>query len=246
MKMEMMRSSQQTERHSNVAFFISGALVMWLAVVAFLGAHGSFVRTPGALPLPILIGVTAPLLVFLAAFWASRAFRNFVLTLDLRLTTGIQAWRFAGLGFLALYTYGVLPGLFAWPAGLGDMAIGLAAPWLVLGLIHVPGFAASRLFVLWNLLGILDLIVAVSMGAIVSALATGAAGEITTAPMAQLPLVLIPAFLVPFFVMLHLTALFQARRLTALGVSGTQTSPVAAADRAHAQQVSYSARLQRG
>jgi hypothetical protein len=100
--------------------------------------------------------------------------------------------------------------------------------------IRVPGFAAGRLFVVWNLLGVLDLVVAVSTGAIVSALATGAAGEITTAPMAQLPLVLVSAFLVPFFVMLHLTALFQTRRLTVLEDSGTQTSPVVAVNRVHA------------
>jgi hypothetical protein len=31
--------------------------------------------------------------------------------------------------------------------------------------------------------------------------------------MAQLPLVLIPAYLVPIFMMLHLTALFQVRRI---------------------------------
>jgi hypothetical protein len=220
--------------------------MLWLALAFFLSARGSFARAPGALPLPILIGVTAPLLVFLAAFWVSRAFQHFVLTVDLRLVTGIQAWRFAGLGFLALYTYGVLPGRFAWPAGLGDMAIGLTAPWLVLGLIRVRGFAAGRLFVVWNLLGILDLVVAVSTGAIVSALATGAAGEITTAPMAQLPLVLIPAFLVPFFVMLHLTALFQARRLTVLGDSGIQTSPVAAVDYPPAQTLNFGSRPQRG
>jgi hypothetical protein len=30
--------------------------------------------------------------------------------------------------------------------------------------------------------------------------------------MAQLPLVLIPAYFVPLFIMLHLAALFQARR----------------------------------
>jgi len=36
--------------------------------------------------------------------------------------------------------------------------------------------------------------------------------------MAQLPLVLIPAYFVPLFVMLHLAALFQARRHA---VSGT-------------------------
>jgi hypothetical protein len=241
-----MLSSEHTQNKSQITALVFVALTLWLALVFFLGARGSFVRAPGALPLPILIGVTAPLLVFLAAFRVWHDFRNFVLTVDRRLVTGIQAWRFAGLGFLALYTYRVLPGLFAWPAGLGDMAIGLTAPWLVLALIRVPGFAASRVFVVWNLLGVLDLVVAVSTGAIVSALATGAAEEITTAPMAQLPLVLIPAFLVPFFVMLHLTALFQARRLAVLGDSGTQTSPLAAADRAHTQQVRYSARPQRG
>ena len=70
----------------------------------------------------------------------------------------------------------------------------------------------SRSFAVWNLLGILDLVVAVSIGAINTSLATGAPGEITVAPMAQMPLVLIPAYLVPLFVMLHLAALFQARR----------------------------------
>ena len=128
--------------------------------------------------------------------------------------TAIQAWRAGGLGFLALYAHGVLPGAFAWPAGLGDIAIGVTAPWVALALIRRPGFTISRLFVVWNLLGILDLVVAVTVGGLSSALASGAPGEVTTGPMAHLPLVLIPAYLVPLFVMLHLVALFQARRQT--------------------------------
>ena len=107
----------------------------------------------------------------------------------------------------------MLPGLFAWPAGLGDIAIGVTAPWIVLALIRRPDFAWSKTFVAWNLLGLLDLVVAVGTGALSSGLATGVAGEITTGPMAQLPLVLIPAYLVPIFITLHLTALLQARRL---------------------------------
>jgi hypothetical protein len=50
------------------------------------------------------------------------------------------------------------------------------------------------------------------MGALSSGFVTGVVGEITTAPMARLPLVLIPAYLVPMFIMLHLAALSQARR----------------------------------
>jgi hypothetical protein len=196
------------------------ALAMWLALVFLLGAVAAFVRPPGALPLPILLGATTPIIAFLAAFRGSGAFRDFDLAVDLRLAAGIQAWRFAGFGFLALYAHGVLPGLFAWPAGLGDVAIGVTAPWVILALSRRPGFAASTPFVVWNLLGILDLVVAVGTGALSSGLAVGGAGEVTTGPMARLPLVLVPAYLVPVFVMLHLTALFQSRRLAASGHSG--------------------------
>jgi hypothetical protein len=188
-------------------------LLVWFALVTVLGAGGTFVTPPGTPPLPILIGVTAPILVFLAGLWLWRSFRELLLAADLRFLMAIQAWRFAGLGFLALYVHGVLPGSFAWPAGLGDIAIGVTAPWLLLALIRRPGFAASRTFVVWNVLGIVDLVVAVGSGALGSSLAVGAAGEITTGPMAQLPLVLIPAYFVPVFVMLHVTALLQARRL---------------------------------
>lgn len=130
--------------------------------------------------------------------------------IDLALSTAIQAWRFAGFGFLALYAYDILPGVFAWPAGLGDIAIGLTAPWMALALVRDPNFASSRSFILWNLFGILDLVVAVGAGALGSVLALG----VTTAPMARLPLVLIPAYFVPLFVMLHLATLFRVRRMT--------------------------------
>jgi hypothetical protein len=95
---------------------------------------------------------------------------------------------------------------------LGDIAIGVTAPWVLLALLRRPPFAASPWFVTWNLLGILDLVVAVSAGALSSGFVPGLVGDVTTAPMAGLPLVLIPAFLVPLFIMLHLTALIQARR----------------------------------
>jgi len=198
---------------SGTTSVVAVVLAAWFALIVLLGANAGFVTPPGVLPVPIALGVTVPVLVFLSAYWMSREFRQFVLTADLRLVAGIQAWRAAGFGFLALYAHGVLPGVFALPAGLGDIAIGVTAPWIVLALIRRPSFAASKTFVVWNLLGMLDLVVAVSTGALASGLATEVIGEITTRPMAQLPLVLIPAYLVPVFVMLHLTALFQARRL---------------------------------
>jgi hypothetical protein len=209
-------------RHAGGSWVARVVLALWLALVFILGAAGAFVRPAGQVPYPIALGVAAPLLVFVVAFWLSGTFRAYVLAIDLPLVTAVQAWRFAGFGFLALYAYDVLPPLFAWPAGLGDMAIGLTAPWVALALARRGGFATDPLFVAWNLFGMLDLVVAVGLGALSSSLAAGVAGEMTTAPMARLPLVLIPAFLVPLFLMLHLAALFQARRRASSGRSGAR------------------------
>jgi hypothetical protein len=184
-----------------------------LALIFVLGARGVFVAPPGAPPLALLIGLLAPLSLFLVGYRTIPPLREFILSADLRLIVGIQAWRWAGFGFLTLYTYGVLPGIFAWPAGLGDMAIGVTAPLVLAALLRRPGFAASKSFVAWNVSGILDLTVAVSIGALVPLLAPNFYGPVSTAPMTQLPLVLVPTYLVPTFLILHLTALFQARRL---------------------------------
>jgi hypothetical protein len=206
-------ADSQPGGRGGIRLAVATALGVWLLLVLSFGAAGAFLGAPGTPPLPMAIGVAAPLALFFASLRLSKSFREFVLLLDLRLIAGMQAWRWAGLGFLSLYAHNVLPAVFALPAGLGDMAIGVTAPWIILALIRQPGFAASRAYIRWNILGILDLTIAVSIGTVNAFLATGAPGEISTAPMATLPLLLIPAFLVPLFLMLHTAALMQSRRL---------------------------------
>lgn len=198
-----------------ITALVVSALLLWLALVFYLAGHGDLIQPTGSPPLPILLSAVVPVIVFLAAFRLSQSFRNFVLTFDLRFAAGMQAWRFAGLGFIALYTNRVLPGAFAWPAGLGDMAVGITAPWIMLALIRRPQFAAGKLFLFWNLFGMLDLISAIGSGGLSAMLVHGTPGEVTMGPMAQLPLALIPAYLVPILFMLHLTALFQRKHLAA-------------------------------
>src|SRR5258708_35373422 len=198
---------------SSTGAFVAVFFLAWLALIFVLGARSGFVAPRGAPPLALLIGLLAPLSLFILGYRTIRPLRGLILSADLRIIVGMQAWRWAGFGFLTLYFYGVLPGIFAWPAGLGDMAIGMTAPLVLSALLRRPGFAASKNFVAWNLSGILDLTVAVSIGALVPLLAPNFYGTVTTAPMTQLPLVLVPTYLVPTFLMLHLTALFQARRL---------------------------------
>lgn len=214
------------EKEQWVKTIDSAILSAWLVVAYILAVNGVFVRAPGELPLPIIAGLLTPIVVFIAAFWAVGPFREFVMSIDLKVMAGIQAWRFAGSGFIALHAYGVLPGLFAWPAGLGDMGIGLTAPLIIFALRHRPSFAADRLFQIWNLLGILDLIVAVSLGALSAVRGIGLSPEIPVFPMGVLPLVLVPTFFVPLFVMLHLAALLQARRMVVAGKACGWTEPL--------------------
>jgi hypothetical protein len=208
--------------HCSVRALVFAALALWLGLVCFLGSQGAFEGKADSPPLAIFFGLVIPLALFFAAYFGWSAFRAFILHADLRLVSAMQAWRWAGLGFLSLYAHGVLPGLFAFPAGLGDMAVGVTAPWMVLRLIREPSFAASRRYKIWNILGIVDLVVAVSMGTLCSGFIHGLPLNVTTRAMGQLPLLLIPAYMVPFFIMLHATALFQARQLA----RSRQSAPV--------------------
>jgi hypothetical protein len=211
------RAPEVNDNQASLSSVVTVALALWFGFVFLLGRQGRFVGPPGSPPLPIFFGFAIPLAVFFAAYFGWAAFRAFVLTADLRLVTGVQAWRFAGMGFLSLYAHGILPGLFAFPAGLGDMAIAISAPWMVLGLIRNSSFATSRRYLTWNILGIIDLVVAVTMGTLCSGFLRGLTGNITTSPMSQLPLVLIPGYFVPLFIMLHFIALAQVRRLVGPG-----------------------------
>lgn len=215
-------ASQFNDGRPSIKSLVVAALALWFGFVFFLASQGAFVGSVGSPPLPIFFGVAIPLAVFLAVYFGWSQFRDFILGADLRFVASMQAWRWAGGQFFWLYAWSVLPGLLAFPAGLGDMAIGITAPWIVLGLVRNPLFAASRRYVIWNILGIVDFVVAVSMGVLSSGLfhkINELNGNLTASAMNRLPLVLIPAFAVPFFTMLHLTALFQARQLAGSGKS---------------------------
>jgi hypothetical protein len=192
----------------------SAPLVMviaaWFVTIFALGATGAFMAPPKTPPLALLIAFVAPIALGVIAYRASTRFREWVLGIEPRLLVTLMAWRWAGFSFVTLYVYGILPGFFAWPAGLGDMAIGATAPWILGRLTASPAFASSRTFVRWNRLGLLDLFVAISLGAIGGVLLSDQ--PVTTAPMATLPLVLIPAFMVPIFILMHFAMLAQAKR----------------------------------
>jgi hypothetical protein len=159
-------------------------------------------------PLPIGLAVVTPIVLFGLWFSVSPGFRDFALALDPRVLTLLQTWRIGGFTFVVLYSYGILPGVFALPAGLGDMAIGATAPLVA---IYIADVAHRRRFIVWQILGVFDLLLAVTLGVLASASPIGVlARGLTTDAMSELPLSLIPTFAVPLLLILHIICIAQA------------------------------------
>jgi hypothetical protein len=119
-----------------------------------------------------------------------------------------HTFRVVGAAFIIVMALGKLPAAFALPAGLGDIAVGIAAPFIARRLAK-----GDRNGAIWfNILGILDLVVAVSIG-FLAGLGPSRLLDISpsTADVALLPLALIPTTAVPLAVALHLMSLIRLR-----------------------------------
>jgi len=183
----------------------AGLIAVWFVAVFWASAAHLFLNPLAQFGVGVAVAAAVPLAVFSLWFAASEEFRNFALSLNPKILTSVQVWRIVGFTFVLLQARNVLPAIFAWPAGYGDMFIGVTA-----------GFAAWKLaepahrgsFIFWQVLGILDLVTAVSLGTTARLLDPNGVSMVA---MTVLPLSLIPTFLVPLFLMLHVICVAQAR-----------------------------------
>jgi hypothetical protein len=199
--------SKARPHSASVALVLGG----WFLLVLGATLSGWFQAGPGQQPLGVLFAVTLPAALFAVAYRSSARFRAFTLGVDLRLITALQSWRVIGGGFLALYSFGLLPALFAYPAAIGDLAVGIAAPFLAGHIVRgTPGW--QRRLAWFNVFGLLDFVVAVGTGVLTSRSALGILAGPRAAQFADfgaLPLSLVPTFLVPAYIILHAAALLQ-------------------------------------
>ncbi len=168
----------------------------WLAASAVIAGHGWY-RTLPWFPVAVA-GYLGLLLALRRIPVVARALAAPGMASRLELP---HTPRVIGVAFLLYLALGHLPALFALPAGLGDIAAGIAAPLVARGLARGTG---RRTAVWFNALGMTDLVVALTLGAL-----TGF-GLLTvtpsSAPIAELPLALIPTATVPLLFVLHFTA----------------------------------------
>jgi hypothetical protein len=190
-------------------------LAAWLVFALSSSALHLYKNAPNTPPIALGIAVVAPVVLFLIWFASSTGFRQFVLSLNPRTVTLVQTVRIAGIVFLALGTYKILPEFFALSAGWGDIAIGVTAPFAALVLANP---AHRKSFIFWQFLGVFDLVNALALGTLAGIIDPHG---IPTEPMTVLPMSYITTFAVPLFLILHIICIAQARRWPATRFAAT-------------------------
>jgi hypothetical protein len=169
----------------------------------------------------IAVAMIVPLLAVLLATRVSLVSRILDQPDALWRLTMPQFFRPVGVTFLVAMALGYLPAVFAIPAGLGDITIGVEAVFIARDLRRG---VANRRAVWFNVLGLVDLVVALAIGATA---APGLARLLVVSPSTEaislLPLVLIPTTIVPLAVALHVLSL---RKLRAAAQPATVATPV--------------------
>jgi hypothetical protein len=117
-----------------------------------------------------------------------------------------HSFRVVGVVFLLAMALGHLPALFALPAGLGDIAVAIAAPGVARRLAQGTGRRAALWFTAF---GITDLVVALALGALTG---FGLLNNTPSQSNSELPLALIPTVGVPLLFALHMTSVIALRR----------------------------------
>jgi hypothetical protein len=182
--------------------------IAWLLAVVATSASGLLAATDGALRLLMPAMILLPVVAFAMAWRGNASFRERVLAIDSGRLVILHSWRMLGAGFLFLYAHDLLPGLFAWLAGTGDMLAAIGAVFIGSALLQGRGVSRGTLLA-WNTLGLLDFIVAVVVGTALRSSYFG--GTVNTDVMAQLPLSLVPTVVVPLYVITHIVIYLQLR-----------------------------------
>jgi hypothetical protein len=195
------------------------ALGAWFALILAIGATGALSPAIGGPP-ALGLTVVLPIVALVWAYFALPSVRSAMAATPLPALIALHAIRLLGFMFLVLYAGGRLPAPFAPSAGWGDVFIGATAlpvAWAVARF----GARVRPLLLLWNTLGVADLVVALTLGPLS---APGPlqvfVGPPDSSPMTTLPWLIIPGFLVPCLMFLHVVIF--ARLAKAEGATPTR------------------------
>jgi hypothetical protein len=186
-------------RRIRIAAWLSAWFVLVVILAATRALHYEHGGTVG-----LGLAVVLPIVILCLVVARAESLRQALPRVSLPLFISLHTVRVLGVSFLILYAAGRLPAPFAPVAGWGDILVGATAP-LVAWFVYRRFTNARPVLWIWNVIGTLDLITAVFLGATSS---PGPVrlffGEPTTAIMTTLPWLLIPGFLVPLLFAVHI------------------------------------------
>jgi hypothetical protein len=187
----------------------SAILFGWFVIVVILAATRALGYEHGTGAPGLGLAVAAPIVLMWVGLMRVRSLQSALDAAPLFVLVGVHVVRVLGVSFLVLEASNRLPAPFAPAAGWGDIVAGIAAvpvAWLVYR--QARGWRTA--LTVWNVFGLADLVVAVSLGVLSS---PGPLRRIFAEPgaglMTSLPWLLIPGFLVPLLVTVHLAIFYR-------------------------------------
>jgi hypothetical protein len=192
-----------------LAIFIPDTL--WFAIAWSAAINGAF-RTDAS-PLPVLpLAIFLPVMIGVPLLMLSKRVGQVLDAMPASWLVALQLYRVFGSWALAAWLRGAMPGVFALPAGTGDVLTGLFA--VPAAIAVATGTARGRrAAIAWNILGLADFAVAITLGLVTS---PGRfqliVPDVSSIGAGAYPGVLTPAFVVPSSILLHLLSLRQLRR----------------------------------
>jgi hypothetical protein len=207
-----------------IVFPLGLTLFAWLVVALLLAWSGLFRSAIGQRVPYIALAIGIPIVTGILLIRLAKPVQEIITAVPQNWLVAFQFYRVAGVTFLILQAVGLLPGVFALPAGYGDLFVGLTAP--LVGYAYRQNHPNRNRFVLWwNLFGIIDLVVALITGFLsspsrIQLLSLDSPNTLIGA----FPLVMVPIYAVPLSIVLHfvsLTKLSQERSAAQPVVPGT-------------------------
>ncbi|HVE96033.1 MAG TPA: hypothetical protein VNA67_03485 [Pseudonocardiaceae bacterium] len=186
-------------------------LLGWIGLLFVLAARGTFAATPETANPAIALGIGIPIILGLWCLAASGRVRMLITAVPLPWLIAVQFYRVLGVLFLVAYLWQLMPAEFALHAGIGDTLIGLTAP--LVAYVVMRDLRSARLLArAWNVLGIAELMLAVTLGFLTSPSAfQQLAFAMPNSLITRYPFVFFPTFVVPVSILLHAAALWRLR-----------------------------------
>jgi|GEM_PF-567297 len=182
-KRYLTKDSQMTttnrDPHKITQRWVVLSLLIWGIVVFTAAYYGLFTKVTWLTAPLVVAGITIPTVLY----YRNQHLRAYISSIDLKYLILFHLWRIpAGLTFLYYGSQHLLPHQFVFNAGYGDLLVGFLVPVVLM----LRG--GVNKYIVFELIGLLDFVVAVGTGLTFNILRVPLQANIATFPIALIPL----------------------------------------------------------